>query len=175
MAREERKLDFAEIIFRQILAVMEARRRGDGEFVREVEAFDDLMSSHWFNDKVYEQRVMQINDDYKQKTRMLRPRLFFDHTALLQKRQVEKAKLVYRELIRLVNRSGFLPYREWETIVDDATSVFSEEEKRMMVEKEEKWKERRENEKRLAEIRKQREKEKAEEKKLSSIPLVVSD
>jgi hypothetical protein len=101
-------LDFSQIVFRQINTCREQRVSDDASFVRSVEVLNDLLCAYW--DDQYKKAITNGG----KMTKMENP---FDPNPNMNT-QVEKARLVFRELLNLIHRSGFLPFREVEGVIE---------------------------------------------------------
>ena len=101
-------LNFEQIVFRQINLCREARIRDDTSFIVGVEVLHDLLCSYW--DADYEAVVIG-----KQKlSKVENP---FDDNLKLDTK-VEQARILFRGLLDLIHRSGFMPFKEVDGLIE---------------------------------------------------------
>jgi hypothetical protein len=101
-------LDFAQIVFRQINSCRESRKI-PSDFYKNVESLSDILFPYW--DKMFK-KVLENN---KMKPDLSNP--FFSQAT--DEKKEDYARLLFRELIALIHRSGFLPRKEVEGVISE--------------------------------------------------------
>ena len=111
------------IFFRILPKIFDALDSGDiDKFQRDVELLDDYLSP--YHDDRYKKETEKAKAEYMEKTKGMRPenaaeRLFYKKTWL---------RKIFRSLIKLINRSGFMPPKEVEGVIDEFDAEVKEEE-----------------------------------------------
>jgi len=103
--------------YRLIDLILKARNEGDiDSYIRNVEGLDDLMFS--FHDKEYIKDVNNATENYKEKLlRIPNPGSAKDQMLKRQARY-NHAQNIFKALMKLISRCGFLPFREFVVIID---------------------------------------------------------
>lgn len=102
-------LDFTQLIFRQINSCREADKI-PGQFFKEVKKLSNMLVPYW--DEEYKEQMdrlkvpMDMSNPYSQYT---------------SEQKDEQAEPVFRELIMLIHRAGFLPEKKIEGVLDERT------------------------------------------------------
>jgi len=124
MAREEKykfpdSLDFTGILFTQIKLILEARHKGDMiGYMKDVEGLDHLLAGHWENEKEYLEEVKKINEEHDKRMMAIpNPGNKQDEMRRIQM-EYERAQAVFKSLIKLIHRCGFLPFRRVFGVID---------------------------------------------------------
>lgn len=102
------QIDFPTIVMNQINEVRIARKENDpGKFISAVEGLDDLVNQDY--DKKFRQDLEEINERYKPVMKKMRNPVDNRVKRLVAMR---KSRDVFRALMRLLNRKGYLPEKK---------------------------------------------------------------
>lgn len=100
-------LDFTQIVFKQINACRETRKIPE-LFFKEVETLCDLLRPYWDDDLDAEMKKHELKPDLSNP--------YFNSAS--DEAKEDAARALFRALISLIHRSGFLPFREVEVIIE---------------------------------------------------------
>lgn len=106
-------LNIERIIMFQIIKVTEAYKIDQQTYVKEVDSLDNITSS-WYKSEDYDKEVEVINEQTRRKLDGLRNPKDIER---IRQAHVERANKVFRAIMRLLRRAGFMKkkYREiWE-------------------------------------------------------------
>jgi len=124
MAKEEKykfpdSLDFTGILFKQISIILEARHKGDIDgYMRNVEGLDHLLAGHWENEKEYLEELKKIDNEYGKRLEMIPNPGDEEDTMRRFQIDYERSQAVFKALIKLIHRCGFLPFRRVFGVID---------------------------------------------------------
>ena len=110
-------LDFPKILFKQVSLILDARNSGDTDsYIRNVEGLDHLMFYFWDDD--YKKNVNNVGEMFKANMgKIPNPGGEREKVMRLQAKY-NYAQGIFKALMSLVGRCGFLPFREFTVIID---------------------------------------------------------
>lgn len=113
-ASPDNALDFTQIIFQHINDCRKARMENPDKFILAVETLNDLLYSYWKTDVHYKKELL-VGRKNVQFANVANP---FDSNPGVQSK-VEYARFVFRSLLDLIQRSGFMPEKTIEGVLDE--------------------------------------------------------
>jgi hypothetical protein len=115
------ELNFPYIIFNQIIRIIQTKMDGDfSSHFRGMENLQDLLIPYW--DKKYEDAIESHNNEFNQRMESVKDLKENEKNKYEDRKffyMMEKHRKIFRTLMELISRSGFLPEKTIEGVLDE--------------------------------------------------------
>ena len=105
------KMNFPDIIMEQIKTCMKARTASIPQYCLEVETLCDSMISYWDKEFMREMKEKELKPDLSNP--------YFD--SMTPEKKEDAARAVFRCVMKLIQRSGFISEKQVEGVLDERT------------------------------------------------------